>query len=107
MRNATSSVSAALLIAIVSAPLAVAQQTYVPALGDIMAAIQWRHIKLWFAGKRENWELATYELEHIRTSLEEAATFCHGIPADYVGATVEPIKAINAAIEAKDGARFA
>jgi cytochrome c553 len=99
---------AALFTLLVGAPLAVAaEETYVPALGDIMGTIQLRHIKLWFAGRRGNWDLVSYELEHIRTSLEEAATLYHGIPADYVGATVDPIKAINAAIEAKDGAQFA
>jgi hypothetical protein len=57
----------------IGVPLAVtAQETYVPALGDIMGAIQERHIKLWFAGRRANWDLARYELEHIRTSLEDA-----------------------------------
>jgi hypothetical protein len=34
----------------------------VPLLGDIMNAVQTRHMKLWFAGKAFNWELATYEL---------------------------------------------
>jgi hypothetical protein len=98
---------AALLMAIVWAPLAIAQgETYVPALGEIMSAAQFRHIKLWFAGRRKNWELARYELEQIRTKLEEAATHYHAIPADYVGATVDPIKTINAAIEAKNNTQF-
>jgi len=58
---------------VIGVPLAVtAQETYVPALGDIMGAIQERHIKLWFARRRANWDLARYELEHIRTSLEDA-----------------------------------
>lgn len=63
----------ALLGFVIGVPLAVtAQETYVPALGDIMGAIQERHIKLWFAGRRANWDLARYELAHIRTSLEDA-----------------------------------
>lgn len=98
----------ALLGFVIGVPLAVtAQETYVPALGDIMGTIQERHIKLWFAGRRANWDLARYELEHIRTSLEDAATLYHGIPAEFVGATMAPIKAISAAIEAKDGPQFA
>jgi cytochrome c1 len=100
-------VISALLTGIVLSPLAIAQEeTYVPALGDIMSAAQFRHIKLWFAGKQKNWELARYELEQVRTSLEEAATHYHAIPADYVGATVDPIKTINGAIEAKNSAQF-
>ncbi len=98
---------AALFLSIGFAPLALAQSDpYVPALGDIMSAAQWRHIKLWFAGKHQNWELASYELLQIRAGLEQAATLYHGIPVDYVGATVAPIQAMGAAIEAKDKAGF-
>ena len=86
---------AALFSFFIGGPLAVsAEENYVPALGDIMGNIQFRHIKLWFAGKRGNWELAAYELESIRTGLE------------YVGATVGPFKTINAAIRAKDASQF-
>ena len=28
-----------------------------------MLAKQWRHIKLWFAGRQKNWELAAYPVE--------------------------------------------
>lgn len=98
----------ALFIALLSAPPAFAQnEPYVPALGDIMGASQLRHIKLWFAGKLQNWELAGYELRQIRSSLEDAANLYHGIPVAYVGATADPIQALGAAIKAKDGVRFA
>jgi hypothetical protein len=96
-----------LLFGLVLAPLALAQGTYVPALSDIMSAIQSRHIKLWFAGRLKNWELASFELEQIRQGLENAATLYSGIPAEYIGATVAPIKDLGAAITAKDGAKFA
>jgi hypothetical protein len=57
----------ALFIGLILAPLAVAQQElYRPPLGDIMGKIQLRHIKLWFAGKARNWELATYEVNEIK-----------------------------------------
>jgi hypothetical protein len=41
------------------------------------SAISWARSKsgtsnLWFAGRRANWDLARYELAHIRTSLEDA-----------------------------------
>ena len=85
--------TAALFLSIGFAPLALAQtDPYVPTLGDIMSAAQWRHIKLWFAGKHQNWELASYELLQIRAGLEQAATLYHGIPVDYVGATVHRSK---------------
>jgi hypothetical protein len=92
---------------LVLTPLALAQGTYVPALGDIMSAVQSRHTKLWFAGRLKNWDLASFELEQMRQELESAATLYSGIPAEFVGATVDPIKDLGAAITAKDGAKFA
>ena len=98
----------ALFIGLSLAPLAVAQQElYRPPLGDIMGKIQLRHIKLWFAGKLGNWELATYEADEIRVSLEKAADLYRGIPVELVTNTAGPIQAIRDAIEAKDGAAFA
>lgn len=96
----------AVLVGSAYASLAVAQE-YVPALGDVMTAVQWWHVKLWFAGKLENWDLARYELRQIRAGLEEAVTFYRENPVELVAATVDPIKAIDAAIDAKDGFRFA
>ena len=84
------------------ASLALAQQdAYRPPLGDIMNAIQLRHIKLWFAGKLGNWELATYEVGEIKASLEKAADLYRGIPAELVTNTADPILAIGDAIEFK------
>jgi hypothetical protein len=40
-----------------------------PRLGDIMLAKQWRHIKLWFAGRQRNWDLAAYELAQLKANL--------------------------------------
>jgi len=95
-------------ICLILAPLAMAQQdAYRPPLGDIMGKIQLRHIKLWFAGKPGNWELATYELDEIRASLEKAADLYRGIPVELVLNTAEPILTISTAIEAKDSAMFA
>jgi hypothetical protein len=106
---------AALLIVCSLTPLAVAQSgmntpangQYVPRLGDIMNAIQSRHMKLWFAGKARNWELAAYELRQIENGLMEAATLYPGIPASNVTTMATPTQSIADAIEAKDGGRFA
>lgn len=98
----------AVLICLILAPLAVARDdAYAPSLGDIMGATQLRHIKLWFAGKLQTWDLATYEVGQIKGSLENAATLYQGIPAEDVTNTAEPIQAIRDAIEAKDSTRFA
>jgi hypothetical protein len=51
------------------------QQTsasYVPSLGDMMAAIQLRHAKIWYAAKLKNWDLADYELRQLEANLKQA-----------------------------------
>src|SRR6516165_3813191 len=55
--------------------------SYVPSLGDLMAAIQLRHSKLWYAAKLRNWPLADYELEQLYINLKEASRFYSNIPA--------------------------
>lgn len=77
-----------------------------PKLADIMVSTQWRHIKLWFAAKSQNWDLANYEVDRVRESLETAALLYTGIPAEDVNNTADPIEAIRDAIEAKDNGKF-
>jgi hypothetical protein len=72
-----------------------------------MGTIQLRHIKLCFAGKLRNWELAAYELAQIKSSLEDAATLYSGIPVTDVTIVAEPVQLIGAAIEVKDSMKFA
>jgi cytochrome c556 len=97
------------------APAAVAQpklqatsgEQYLPRLGDIMNAVQTRHIKLWLAFKAQNWELAAYELHQFRAGLLEAAVLYEGIPVTNVTTMTAPVQATADAIEARDGGRFA
>lgn len=101
-------------LACASVPLAIAQfgsaawagEQYVPQLGDIMNAAQTRHIKLYFAGKAQNWDLADYELQKLRTNLTEAAVLYEGIPVNNVTMMIGPLKAIEDAIKAKDARQF-
>lgn len=58
---------------------------YNPSMGDLMnLLIQPRHVKLWLAGKQENWPLAGYALKEIRQSFTRIAA---GVP-QYNGAPV-------------------
>ena len=108
----------ALLMVCSLSPLAVAQsgqsnlnasptnEQYVPRLGDIMNGVQTRHIKLWFAGKAQNWDLATYELRQLKAGLLEAAVLYEGIPVSNVTTMTNPVQSISDAIDAKDIKRF-
>jgi hypothetical protein len=84
-----------------------ANESSVPLLGDIMNAVQTRHMKLWFAGKAQNWELAAYELRQLKSGLLEAAVMYEGIPVTNVTTMIDPVQSVAAAIAAKDGKRFA
>lgn len=105
---------AALLLACCLAPDAFAQpnlnvspgEEYLPRLGDIMNAVQIRHIKLALAGKARNWELAAYELRQLKAGLLEAALMYPGIPVTNVTTMTAPVEAIVDAIAAKDSTRF-
>jgi hypothetical protein len=80
--------------------------TYVPALGDIMRAIQLGHLKLSLAGKQGNWDLANYELYQIQDSLRNAVRLYIGIPVDKINMIEQPLVAVSETIKAKNGARF-
>jgi hypothetical protein len=77
-----------------------------PKLGDIMNAAQTRHIKLWYAAKAANWDLAKFGLHQLRASLVEAAMLYSGIPVTNVTTLLPALQSIADAIDAKDGQRF-
>jgi cytochrome c556 len=82
-------------------------EAYVPKLGDIMNAAQTRHIKLWYAAKAANWDLARFELGQLKANLVEAALLYSGIPVTNVTTLAPPLQSVADAIDAKDGQRFA
>jgi hypothetical protein len=85
----------------------VADDTYIPGLGNIMQAIQWRHIKLSYAGKLSNWDLARYELGQVAENLSDAVRLYRNIPIEQIKMIDPPLVALSDAINAKAGARFA
>ncbi|MFI5314555.1 MAG: hypothetical protein ACHQ6T_02560 [Myxococcota bacterium] len=48
---------------------------YAPGLGEIMAAQQMRHLKLWYAGQAGNWPLASYEVDELEEGFGDAVRF--------------------------------
>jgi hypothetical protein len=110
MRKGTKYLAAVAALAIGSAsPLMVAAQTTQkpPArLADVMSAVQFRHSKLWTAGQQKNWELAGYELELVKSSLNEAIALYTDIPVDNIKMIDPPIKSIESAIAARNSAAF-
>jgi len=73
-------------------------------LSEQMTATQFHHIKLWFAGKLGNWKLATYELEHLASGLNEATKRAPvGVSAED---TARQIASVRNAIDTKDPPAF-
>jgi len=80
---------------------------YTPRLVAIMSAAQNQHLKLWYAGRAKNWELAAYELRQLTDSLAEAAILYPGIPVSNITTMQEPLLSIADALMAADSRGFA
>jgi len=87
-----------------NAPASAAQPPDFPGLGEIMTLQQLRHIKLWFAGRADNWPLADYEVGELREGFEDADKLVGGGTVDkMVGA---PMMALQKTVGDKDRAAF-
>ena len=91
-----------------------APEFYTPGLGEIMSLQQMRHVKLWFAGQAENWELAAYELDELGEGFDDIVKFhpTHKdspvAPKDAIPRMVtEPMNSLRSAVDKKDAAAFA
>lgn len=76
------------------------------ALADLMGLAQDRHIKLWQAGKANNFQLATYEAGKLADSLYRAAALYANIPVPLVKAADEALTRISAAADKRSGSDF-
>ena len=85
-----------------------------PLFDDLMTMlIQPRHIKLWAAAQQQNWTLAAFELNELRTAFDRiAATIPKYGPQNvnlgptFISMMSGPIMAINGAISAKSLPQF-
>jgi hypothetical protein len=83
-----------------------------PGLGEIMTLTQMRHLKLWFAGREKNWELAAYELEELQEGFDDAIKYFptkDDVPVAQMvkDITPGPMGELKSAVEAKDWKKFA
>jgi hypothetical protein len=78
----------------------------VTSLGDLMAVIQLRHAKLWYAASLENWSLAEYELAQLETNLLQAGRLYPDMPASEATAGNRLSMPIGEAIKVADRAKF-
>jgi hypothetical protein len=89
-----------------------AQPDYHPSLGDLMTmAVQPRHIKLGMAGKARNWEYLEYETSELKSAFARVQRTIPTYRKTELkplidGSVKDPIEALDAAVKAKDGAKF-
>jgi hypothetical protein len=80
---------------------------YKPGLGEFMSGIQVHHAKLWFAGKNQNWKLASFEIKEIEEALAGIQQYCTDRPeTKSIGMMDGAIDSINKAIEQKNSTQF-
>jgi hypothetical protein len=80
---------------------------YAPRLVEVMNAAQLQHLKLSFAGKSKNWELAAFELRQLTDSLAQAAIFYPDVPVSNVTTMEQPLLSVADALSAGDSRKFA
>ncbi|MBS1575949.1 MAG: hypothetical protein JST09_11660 [Bacteroidetes bacterium] len=81
--------------------------SYKPGFGEFMSSIQVHHEKLWFAGTNQNWQLAAFEINEIKESLDDIQTYCQDRPeTKSLSMIVSPLDSINQAIEQKNLSSF-
>ena len=106
MRKNTKYLAAVAALSVgLASPLTVAaqeSQKSPPRLADVMSALQSRHSKLWTAARKQNWELAAYELELVRTGLADAIGLYTDIPVTNVTMIDGPLKSLDGAIAARE-----
>jgi hypothetical protein len=82
-------------------------ESAVGTLANIMATIQLRHIKLWFAGKAKNWDLLSYEAQKLEDDFIVAAGFYRNLPVENVVLADKPLKSLMEAANKKDSTLYA
>ena len=86
-------------------------KTYVPGIEQFMGVIQREHVKLWFAGRANNWELAGFQVGEIKEVIGDVQDLYpkfKSMPfADMLDAVVTgPIAELEKAVDAQDGKAF-
>ncbi|MFM8534163.1 MAG: hypothetical protein ACKOEC_11385 [Acidimicrobiia bacterium] len=82
-----------------------------PTLGDLMTAyVQPRHLKIGLAGQARNWEYLAYEVHELEETFEaierHVPRYRNVAMSDLMKMIEDPLKAVEGAIKARDGAAF-
>jgi len=80
---------------------------YKPGFGEFMSNIQIHHAKLWFAGINQNWELADFEIQEIKESLEDIQKYqSEREETKTLPLIFEPLDSVQTAVNDKSLSKF-
>lgn len=80
---------------------------YKPGFGEFMGNIQVHHDKLWFAGINNNWDLAEFEINEIKESLDDITKYCTDRPeTNSIDMIEQPLQNVSNAIQGKNIKEF-
>ncbi len=81
--------------------------SYKPGFGEIMNNIQRHHLKLWYAGKNQNWKLVDFEIEELKEEIENIEKFQKNRKEAELIDMMEPsIDSLEMAVEQKNADLF-
>jgi len=80
--------------------------SYMPSLADMMAVVQLRHAKIWYAANLRNWLLADYELRQLKASLKETTRLYPNMPSSDMTSLEKVAVTIDESIKARNAVRF-
>ena len=81
--------------------------TYKPGFGEFMSSIQIHHNKLWFAGQKQNWKLADFEIHEIIENIDAIKKYQRERKESEEIDMIEPaLDSVNAAIKQEDPVAF-
>jgi len=81
--------------------------SYKPGFGEFMSNIQMHHMKLWFAEKNGNWQLADFEKKEMKENFEAISEYCSDrSETKLVGMIDKPLANVNNAIQQKNIHQF-
>jgi hypothetical protein len=78
-------------------------EIYRPGFGEFMSGIQAHLSKLWFAGLNENWDLARFEIDEIKESLDDIRKYETDRKESQLLPMINPaLDSISGSVEKKD-----